>query len=610
MIIFALPGEIKRAKRILVGNLQWCYLGKDLSRRAKISQTLGEESRFYLKGRLQIKTEELRQSYINFIAQFGKGQRDSLNWWASKFASKNQWQIDFFLLLCYKAIAEDLIKEKCAQGKFMIFIEDPWLFSDIKNSFGVHKDIIFLGNPRLAMIKFLLGIRGCLQRLLLVGWVIIARGLVYCFHKGKKPGALKARKSALCFVNPAEGRAFKDGRYLNCYMPGLAEFYKENDISFFYLYILNFPLSTSKLVGANKEVLWPLILDVKLLEVVKRAFDHWRPIWGEGSKKNIEKYDIALLLERERWIEFSKVGFNIHLILFDALDYFFSKGWCHSVVYAFENQTWEKILCMAAQKNNVRTFGYLHFPIFKDYLSQFLGQEEEGLFAPLPYKLFTLGRQSADLYKQGGIPKEKIEIAGAWRYKYLIDNKRGCNRERIGKDLKPIALVCLPIDIKKSKSLLENLLKVVSENSLSKDVEFWLKAHPGNTRRELNKIRELVAHFKNVNQPIDQLFKSVDMLITTETTIGLEAFFYGKRIITFIPENLFASDPLLDIPDERIYKWHEGEELDLNFIKRLDSVLPSPGDILAIKEKYFSRINHKLWLECNAEARRLDEAIR
>lgn len=593
MIIIALPNKVKKIKTLLNAKAKWCYLGKDVNKREKVTKILGQETRFYLKESLHNVAIQLSQPYLDFVAELGKGQKNQLNWWASKFASKSHFQMDFFLLFCYRILTLELIRQKNQGKNLVIFIEDPWLFEDIKNNYKADY-VQYIGKVKLFLIKILLFIRGIVHRLLLVGWVFWARLLILYYHRGGRPEVLNKVKSAVMLINPAEKRAFREGCYVDNYMPGLPMFYKENGIDFFYLYLLNFPLSTAKLVGRNKEILWPLILDIRFFNVIKRVFKYWKPICNGNISNCTIKCDTSVLLQRQKWIEFSSVGFNMHLVLFDVLDSFFEKEWCDSVIYIFENQPWEKMLCMAAHKNNIKTFGYQHSSIWRLFLAQFIGKTEE-LFVPLPHKLITSGPYFAELYKKGNIPEHKIVVGGAWRFVDTAKNDEYNILEKKQIISKPIVLISIGIDVFIAQSMLRNVVQMISDNKLENEFTFWIKTHPGHTKYELNKLNKLVSRYHMVNKPFDKLKEDVDIVIYSTSTIGLEAFFYGKKVISYIPENLLAADPLFDMTDERIYRWFEGEDLKVDFLKNFHSNLDLKK-IDLIKSRYFEEINRETWL--------------
>lgn len=596
MVIIALTNQAKKINRILNDTAKWCYIGKDVIKRQKIAAALGMDRRFYLRDRLYDIAWQIRLSYVDFVAQAGKEQKDRLNWWASKFASKSPFHTDFFLFVCYEALIKELIKEKNAvdDEKLVIFVEDPWLFFEVKNLIH-NKNVRFIGCPNLSLIKLFYFVRGLVYRLFLVGWVLLAKLFIRFYHNGKNPKALETKKNVLCIINPVSKTLFKNGKYVSNRMPGLSGLYEENGIPYFHLYPFPFPLSTVRHVGRNQKILWPLIVDVQFSSVVKRIFERWNPIFKSNALSNINGCRIRYLLEREKWITFSKVGFNFFLIQYDALNKFFSKKWCSHLIYLFENQPWEKMLCISATKNNVKTIGYQHSSICKLYISQFIGKGEES-FVPLPDKIVTAGNNSAELYKEGGIPEDRIVIGGAWRYGHMIgDMKDQITTSKKRVDAKQIILVSLPVCGFILKSMLENLVNVFSKNCLNDNLEVWLKPHPETNLSDLAAINRLSSTYHVTHKPFPELLKDASIIIVSTSTSGLESFLCGKKVISYIPENIIVPDPLLDITNERIYKWYEGEDFDTDFLRDFSSA-SNLQDLKQIRKSYFSEINHEVWL--------------
>jgi hypothetical protein len=83
--------------------------------------------------------------------------------------------------------------------------------------------------------------------------------------------------------------------------------------------------------------------------------------------------------------------------------------------------------------------------------------------------------------------------------------------------------------------------------------------------------------------------------MTSSSTSSLEAFLYGKKVISYIAENILTSDPSVDIEDKNIHRWYEGEDLTIDFLKDFLSVTDR-ADIKTIKNRYFDEINKTAWL--------------
>lgn len=575
--------------------LKWCYLGKDANKRQQVACVLGEDRRMPLKDRLYKISSLHRQSYLDFISRLGRDEKGRLEWWAGKFSSKSPFHTDFFLLYCYHRIARELISKDDGKGwrSLIIVIEDPWLFDGLRQDVAL-SSATWKGRPRLLSRKLFYATRGCIRRLILPVWFMAAQIIMYFYHGGKRPDVAKSRCDNVALINPAEKRAFgKDSCYEAHYMPGLREFFTDNGRNSFYIYLFPFPFSTAKDVGNNKDVLWPLIFDAGWINVLRRTLQVWRPLCRHCM---LDGVDVSLLLEREVWTTFSSLGFNFHLILYDAFCHFMKNARSAAFIYLFENQAWEKMLCAAASDNGCRAIGYQHSSICTYYISQFIGQDERE-HIPLPYKLVTAGRYSAHLYAVGGIPEDKIAIGGAWRYQHMLDvQKEGPVGSGKG-FLRPRVLVSLPLDIFLVRSLLTQLLNAMSSTGISDAVDMVIKPHPGTSDEHLAEIRKLASGNRLVFEPFIDLVQASDTVIVSTSTSGLEAFLLGKNVINYMPENFIAPDPLLDIEDARIHKWFEGDEFDTDLFLR-PYVTDPPGESKDhIASYYFSKVNPELWLE-------------
>lgn len=146
-----------------------------------------------------------------------------------------------------------------------------------------------------------------------------------------------------------------------------------------------------------------------------------------------------------------------------------------------------------------------------------------------------------------------------------------------------------------AKSTLEGISRAIANNNLDDEMEFWIKLHPANTRYESKKLNRLISGYHVVDKPLGTLLKDLDVVIGTASICGLEAFLCGKKAILYMPENLLVADPLMDIDNENIYKWHEGENIDVEFLKNL-CARPDES-INTLKRYYFGEIDNEIWLK-------------
>jgi hypothetical protein len=206
----------------------------------------------------------------------------------------------------------------------------------------------------------------------------------------------------------------------------------------------------------------------------------------------------------------------------------------------------------------------------------------------------TAGSRFAQLYKEGGMPEDKVAVGGAWRYRDAAGGGTSRNIQQRDSHA-PVVLVALPIDFFIARSLLENLRKTISAVAQGGKVTFLIKPHPGYTRQEMRMVETLSSGLQITRSPFDELLQKIDIVVSAASTAGLEAFLCGKKAIVFIPENLLAADPLLDIDDDNVVKWYEGEDIDTDFICETNE----SRDMERIKKyraEYFGVVDEAAWL--------------
>ena len=603
-VIVALPSTVRALALKFDAKMEWCYIGKNVLVTAKIAAAVGKEKRFYLGDRLHNVAEELRQPFLDFVACLGKHQKNKVNWWASRFASRSPFQTDFFLLLCYKTLVENIVKE-CKEEKraICIFVEDPWLFLDLKNTNKNRSSIEFFGRPWLVTKKARLLIQGIIYRVLIGGYLFLEWLLTIYYHGARRPEAARQCKRSVAILSYVEKRAFVNGRYLDPYTCGLADLLEANGIGVLRPVYIKFPLQLSKEIGRLGGVFWPLILDLPARDMFLALVQWWSPHIPEGRKSamSVNGYFVQTLLDREWWDELSKHSFNYNLMFYRAISHFLRKGWCQSLVYIYENQPWEKLLCIAAgEVNNVKIIGYQHSTMPRFLLSQFLGKGEVDIM-PLPDKILTTGKHLLERYREGGIPTDKLSIGGVWRYEYLWARKNK-SRNKDDKDtnfngLKRTILIALPVDLTLAKALLLFISNGLPKGYREKGIELLVKPHPDTSLSVMDVEDSLLKDFNIVNDTVESLLKNVDVVIYTGSGVGLEALMYGNiKVIRYVPENMIDMDRIDWVPQDLVLTLRDGDILKLSFLE--GEPPKSCGEELnKLCQRYFSKVKEQAWLE-------------
>lgn len=596
MIIIALPNTLKKIKRVSDKGVNWCYIGKNVNVKEKIADTFGKENMFYLKDRLHKIAEELRQPFLDFVANIGRLQENKLNWWASRFASKSPFQTDFFLLLCYEKLIEEVVKEIYDKTESIcIIVEDPWLFTQLKGLDFKSQKIMFVGYSCLLRKKFLWLTRGIIYRFMLLLYLIVQKCITYFFYRRNVPYAVRRGKRAVALLSYIDESTFnnKDNKYKDKYLSGeMEDFLLSKDIAVIRPTYLQFSLKFIPKCRINADTIWPLILNLKLRDIIVPILMWWQPKIPPDFKMFINDTPLKVLFERERWQEFGLMVFNLNLMFYYSMLNFFSKGWCKVLVYTFENQPFEKMICMAKNSYpDIKLIGYRnsHSPWF--YLSLFLG-EGEHKFVPLPDRIITMGNHAYKMFlEKGGYIDGILRNGGAWRYTYLWERDFQIAKDNASKTV----LVATPIDPLIAKTLLLDLKRAFYNTHT--DIKFLIKCHPSTPFSLLKIEMHNNDLFQIVDYPIEQLFDTVGTVIYTTSTVGIEALVKGKKVIRFIPNNLITADPLDGIASNLYFTCYEGDCFEI-ILKALQSNITEKTKtaIMQLKNEYFDKVNYDLWL--------------
>lgn len=584
-VIIILFNSLSQQFKTFLMDGMWCFFGKDVEKRILLEKLFGEDKRFFIKDRFQKVVEELRQPFLDFVASVSKTQKKQVIWWAADFPSKSPFLHDFFLLLCYYKTIKKIIEFNKEQ-KIYIFVEDVWLFEMLKKEF---QNIKFFGNYKKAKILQILSFlfRGVKVRLwAIIKWYPPRKFFTYIYHKKQTPDSVKKFKRVVGIMPYPNPNAFRDSKYFDPYFTKLFDILENNNIKYFFIYPFYFDISISRNIGKMKELFWPLILELNIFNLITSILKIWNPYI---KNYNFQDTSLYLLFQREKLETFSKPGFNFAIMSYKAFKKLIKRNWCHTILYAYENQPWQKMLCLAAKNNKVKIVAYQHSTVPRFYLTHFLGKDEIK-FSPLPDIIITTGKDSVNKYLSCGIPEERLKVGGGFRYLYMFEEKMDIkeNSNKIN------ILIALPIDLFIAKTMLITLSKIFSHKDFHKAKYLLLiKEHP------YSKVRNLPSFFENLNikideSPIGELIKSSQVIIYSSSTTGAEALYFNKKTISYIPECLISSDPLDDINHPLIYNLYDGDN-PKNILKFIDSKISK--DASQFKDLFFSKINEKVWVE-------------
>lgn len=594
------------ARRLPADNLEWCYFGTDLSRREEAAAILAAAKAVNIAEELNRVACEIKQPFLDWIAAIGSRQKDKLNWWASRLATKSPLQTDFFLLVCYHKLFQSWVAQGPRSRTRMVVVEDPWLKSLLQRDFASSGAAFLVSRYDVAAASAYWLVRAPL----VIGYVIVTSvwaKLLACLvlprfsSDGREPMAESRRILLYTWI---ESSCFRSSdRLTDVYTGRLEEILAKQGEAVTRLTPL---VIKTKFLRRLRSVVRELVVTPQYLglqDILRTAvsFFHLDDFKAIGP---LASCDYSPLFLRELLHEWGHPAFAGYQLFYFAMRRVARKhgSYLKCVIYPFENQPWEKMLCLAWKHEapHVRLIGYQHASIPSLLLCFFLGKDEPA-YVPLPDFIVTNGKATLDLLRHGGFPEGKLVDGGALRFEHLFHMEERQRANGATKKNEYRVLVGFPTFQPPAASLLRDLLDLFQAPFLDAhqkhQVTFTLKCHPDLPWEILgHKGKPLPAWFTVSERRLDELIEEADLfLYVPPTGTWQQAYWAGLPVLKYRGE-------FLDVDSTAVLGGDElpvcsGETLKQSIAKLLlddgPPILHSRRNLLA---DLFSTVDEKVWM--------------
>jgi hypothetical protein len=533
--------DVKRALHKVANKpFAWLYLGQDIKQRENISRVLGEESRHVIGDMLQQVALREKQPFLDFIAELGLRQKNKLHWWASNIAYRSPLASDFFLLWCYATMFEKVCLEEKWDGEkpLLVLVEDRWLYRHLWKRYKENG----------SSFRFLS--RKCIlpELFKLIAWGIVVRGYfllktVWQRWQAKGTGSKKkvitlvSREDNIYIYSWVRDRFFKEsGEFASPYWGRLPWFMKDEGRNVVYI-AQSFLTPALRRKCLNQGDFKFIFLDdyINLWSMVRSSLSIFSISSFTGSP-------LKNLLLREIAHEF--ISFPVNIVQYVAFRRCLKeiKQERATIIYPFENQPWDKMLCIAAEEldRDIKLIGYQHSTVPLSLLNYFLGVGESSIM-PLPDCVVTSGEYTLNLLKNAGYGGTELVNGGALRYEYIhkIDKDWGRKNEA-----SKTILVAMPYSHNLTEELLISLFDAFVDLA-GEEIRFVIKFHPEVPLESLRiQLPAWPAYFQKTDKPIPEILKEVNLAIYSSSTVGLEALLHGVPVVRYCSEHTLDLDPL------------------------------------------------------------------
>jgi surface carbohydrate biosynthesis protein (TIGR04326 family) len=219
----------------------------------------------------------------------------------------------------------------------------------------------------------------------------------------------------------------------------------------------------------------------------------------------------------------------------------------HTIIYPFENRSWEKMLVLAWQNSGhkPRLFGYQHAAITPRHTSLFMTDGEWDATA-LPDRVITTGEEARKiLIGTGRYPEQKVVSGIALRQSSTAGKKRE------GKSELRRLLVVLSSSI---EEYTKSIRFIDSAFAAENEYEIILRSHPTiPLEAALRLLPPVRFPYRVSSKPtVAEELHNSDAVLYVSSTIAVEAIAVGLPVVYIDIGDFMNPDPLFDFSE---FKW-------------------------------------------------------
>ena len=573
---------------------KWCYIGDIYSHYQNLLSFLNPNEEIKINISLRDNFENTIKEYLDLLKSIKLNEK-RIQWELSTLAESDPQSNNFFLnTLFFVQIIKILENyKKNNVGEIIIFIEDILLGYAIinylkKNRYKLYAYNIKLTNNIILYIWLFFG--SFKQNILFIKSVI---NLKFLLKKYSNIHSIKLLKNLILF------HTFINKNSLSSYGTLKDNFYGElskslskngNNVAYLINDILfseNKSLIRDWLKKTNIPVLFIYNI-VSIKDIFLSSFFSFGYIFYSFSKLKLGNYNISFLfslfiksLSRSKLSNWSYL-YYISLKRLNKL-----KITPKVLIDIYEGHFWERALRLSKNKNKIKTkiYGINSSAFSKNNISMYSSFVDE-----LPDTIFC----SSELYKNAlieyGIPEEKIEVMGSFRYAKLVESmedkiKNNLYNQRV-LSIKTIGTI-FPLKYEIAEELFLRVVNVLYNSEYNIRLFF----HPFNQSKFIDYVNSLSLpkNFSISKKSFYDSYEEIDLVICSFTTMALEVLTFGIPVIE-VEREIGIDFGILDFQEINIPRAKSNDDL-INIINKLNGSLYDEKVYAEKFINFFEKIN-------------------
>ena len=536
---------------------KWIFLGSSY-KNLKTAEKKISGSRLKINSTLHEVFKKELQDYLEWTENQRKYFNDSIFWWMTSLAGRNNLSSNFLLFICQvKALKK--ILENTEESELLIVSDDVLL---IENLILNLKDYKIIKSNLFFLKKF---------RNFILHYYRVSRSLIACFLDliltffylkiTSKNKNLPTGKAYLLHQHTDINSLRKNSKLKSRYFPYLKEYFKKENLKLYtltwYSFFLINKLKAIKNIRSEDHFIpedW-----LNLFDYINSFKNYFKISSYFSDKVNYPNFDVGYLMLIEKRTHLEQINSNLRFCMYP----YALKKWAKnlnklSCIDHYENMVYEHALIGAAKNLEIETklYGYHHTLSSYEFTAwHSLELEWESKFKP-DY-VISLGSISNKLLEDQGIPAKKIISGPALRYSNILETTKD-------KSFKSEKNILIPLSqIRDASYEMFNSILSLSKNLNKTNYNFFIKPHPNLEISKFLNSSELSQIPKNLiisNEDIDTLMDKCLITIFMSTAAAYNAVLNGNIVFNLRSELNF-SDNYLDIL-EKDFKFVNSYSLD------------------------------------------------
>ena len=554
-----------------LSDLKWFYIGsfKGLE---SIRRGLKENNRKFIAKEIESIVDSLRNNFVGYIGQLSRQQSNQILWYSSGMASKSISQTSIFHQYVYLKLLKEISEKE--NEDILVVTDDVELLENIKQM--KFERVKILGNRSFRknyLHEKVQGYKRILKYILL--WTLSR------FLRMRN----RNLKEFDIFIHSWIGeRTFSDlPRFRDPYLGDLGEFLRKKGYNICRLTpVLLRPKEMYRLRRHFNDIAYPLFY-LGFKDLIKSIFTKFTATVHNNDFTKCRDLEVLNFLAKNEVVKEnrSKVYLEYLMLANSYKNLRLKIKDDAAFIYPFENQPWEKMLNLAFIQ--LKRIAYQHSTIPYNWLDYRTSQfEDNGSF---PEIILTAGKKWSSFLKKY-YTSSVVEEAGAFRFPHFFKEKQ----IKDIKDRSKIIVMALPFNPAISIAMQKSLLRLLNKNRLV-NYKIKIKAHPILPKfAYLNKDFSSYKNSEFVDDNLEKLLDSCNVLITSGSTALYEGVFAGVKTLCFVPEGLSLGNKYF-IEEHIITAYEE------NFHGKLEEILSSTCYPDVDVEEYFSRPDYNIFLK-------------